>query len=205
MLPPPPPLAARSLSFRHWPASGGAFELLSASPACMSSSVLLRRRGERRARQQLVCWAPMPPPHPRCGKGEAGGARGISGSSLCRPPHAPGGAREACTSPVSPCASPCSCVRAERSPGRPPPRALYFPGWNRRGLPGRAGKPPLPGGDRVQRGARPREQGRAEALEPAHLAVSAKLALLPWARAGSAGRALAGRGFSLPLLRGLSN
>lgn len=125
--------AARSLSFRHWPASGGAFELLSASPACMSSSVLLWRPEERRARQRLVCWAPMPPPRPCRGEGEAGGARGISGSSLCRPPHAPGGAGAgAGQRPCPRVPPPCSCVRAERSPGRPPPRALYFPRWIQR-------------------------------------------------------------------------
>lgn len=109
------------------------------------------------------------PPRPRRGKGEAGGARGISGSSPVRVDH-----RSLPGAPGRPAPAPCPRVRAERSPGRPPPRALYFPGWNRRGLPGRAGGPPLPGGDRVQRGARPREQGRAEALEPPHLAVSAR-------------------------------
>lgn len=113
-----PPLAARPLSFRHWPASGGAFELLSASPACMSSSVLLWRPGERRARQRLVCWAPMPHPAPAAGRvrlaERVGAVQSESTTARSR------GRWEACTSPVSP-------RESREKPGPPTAPSTLFP------------------------------------------------------------------------------
>lgn len=124
--------------------------------------------------------------------------------------------------PVSPRPSPMLLRESREKPGPPTAPSTLFPSVDsKKGLPGRAGEPPLTGGDRVsgtlcarvQRGARPREQGRGRgsgAGAPGREHESAqrpRLALLPWARAGVPGSAgpCSGRGFSLPLLPGLSN
>lgn len=102
--------------------------------------------------------------------------------------------------PVSPRPSPMLLRESREKPGPPTAPSTLFPSVDsKKGLPGRAGEPPLTGGDRVsgtlcarvQRGARPREQGRGRgsgAGAPGREHESAqrpRLALLPWARAGS--------------------
>lgn len=71
--------------------------------------------------------------------------------------------------PVSPRPSPMLLRESREKPGPPTAPSTLFPSVDsEKGLPGRAGEPPLTGGDRVsgtlcarvQRGARPREQGR---------------------------------------------